>query len=135
MRAPAGMTRRRFVAGAALAAAAAIGASRLGDDEGDRREPRDELTRRTAAAFADRDAATAVGAAYLAARPDEDELTVARALRASDPAWARARTPANVRRLARGLSRRDYAAGRVVEVDGWFLSETEARMCALATFA
>ena len=135
MRAPAGMTRRRFVAGGALAAAAAFGVTRLVDDEGGRPEARDELTRRVSAGFADRDAARAVGDRYLAAHPDEDELSVVRALRASDPAWSRVRTPANVRRLARRLSRRDYAAGRIVAVDGWYLSETEARICALATFA
>ena len=128
------MTRRRFIAGAAVAAAAAIGVSRLSDEGGNGPGPRDELTRRVAAAFADRDAATAVGEKYLAAHPDEHELTVVRALRASDPRWARARTSANLRRLARRTSRLDYAAGRVVAVDGWYLSETEARMCALATF-
>jgi hypothetical protein len=64
-------------------------------------------------------AARAIGAAYLRAHPN-DSLTDARAI-ATQP---RAHIAARVRE--------DFAAGRVVLLDGWMLSVTEARLCALA---
>jgi hypothetical protein len=41
---------------------------------------------------------------------------------------------AEVRRALRERIQADFARGRLVQVDGWFLSETEARLCALATY-
>ena len=80
--------------------------------------------------------AGAVGRAYLADRPGE-----------ADRDWLAARLGADLRgrdcdpscsdraRLRAGLARQlraDFAQSRVVRVDGWVLSVTEARLCALA---
>ena len=63
-------------------------------------------------------AARTIGAAYLRAYP-RDTLADARVI-ADLP---RAQIAARVRE--------DFAAGRVVMLDGWMLSVTEARLCAL----
>jgi hypothetical protein len=81
----------------------------------------------------DRDAARSVGKRYLATRPGErDERTLLRLLRPlGDPeVLARDELGTRVRRAVRD----DFTDGRVVLVDGWYLSETEARLCALTTF-
>jgi hypothetical protein len=70
------------------------------------------------APFADSAAARAIGAAYLRAYP-HDALADARAA----ARLARTEIAARVRD--------DFAAGRVVMLDGWMLSVTEARLCAL----
>ena len=120
-------TRRRLLA---LAAAAGIGAAawRLADDG-----VADSPEARLAAVLGDRDAARSVGERYLAGRPGErDEQALLRLLRPlGDPELlARDELGTRVRRAVR----EDFAQGRVVLVDGWYLSETEARLCALTTF-
>ena len=126
-------TRRVFLAAAGVAAASAATAKLLGGGEDRRHE---ELTRRVAAAFGDLAAARAVGAAYLRSRPAEaDERRLVRELRRASRRWPEVSLPADVRRLARAEARRDYAAGRLAVVDGWYLSQTEGRLCALTTFA
>lgn len=80
--------------------------------------------------------AAAVGRRYLAGHPQE-----------ADRAWLAAQLDADLRcqdcdplqaderRLRAGLSRQiraDFARRRVVRVEGWVLSVTEARLCALA---
>lgn len=80
--------------------------------------------------------AAAVGRAYLAGHPGEADrdwlaaqLSADLRLRDCDPARSEAA------RLRAGLSRQlraDFAQSRVVRVDGWVLSVTEARLCALA---
>ncbi len=115
-------TRRRLLA---LAAAAGVGAVgwRLADGGAD--SPEERLT----AVLGERDAARSVGRRYLAGHPDErDERALLRLLMPlGDPATL---TQERVRRVVRS----DFVAGRVVLVDGWYLSQTEARLCALATF-
>jgi hypothetical protein len=80
--------------------------------------------------------AAVVGRAYLAGHPGE-----------ADRDWLAAQLGADLRcqdcdparsdaaRLRAGLARQlraDFAQSRVVRVDGWVLSVTEARLCALA---
>jgi hypothetical protein len=127
-------TRRAFLAAFVVSAgAASVGAVKLLGGGETRRE---ELTGRVAGAFEDLRAAKAVGAAYLRSHPgDADERRLVRELRRSNRAWSAVAAPADVRRLARAQARRDYAAGRLAIVDGWYLSRTEARLCALTTFA
>ena len=80
--------------------------------------------------------AAAVGRAYLADHPDEadrDRLAaqLGAGLRCQDCDPARSDTA----RLRAGLARQlraDFGQSRVVRVDGWVLSLTEARLCALA---
>lgn len=49
-------------------------------------------------------------------------------------AAAIAPTDAAVRSLIAVAIRRDFAEERTVELDGWIISITEARLCAMATF-
>ena len=66
--------------------------------------------------------AAAVGEAYLSGHPQEADATL----------LAGALAPGgDVRHQVRA----DFAAGRVVRVDGWLLALTEARLCALAALA
>jgi len=68
----------------------------------------------------DKRAATAVGEAYLARFPEEKKsLRLHLALAGVGP------------QNVNDVVRRDFAAGRIVQVDGWMLSRTEARLCAL----
>lgn len=125
--------RRRFLtlSGVAAAAVASAGAAKLllGG-------PEEKLTTKVAGAFRDRDAARTIGEAYLSDHDDEDdERRLVDLLEASNSAWRGVATSSEVRALGRADSRRDYAAGRLARVDGWLLSVTEARLCALSTFA
>ena len=131
------ISRRAFLAlcGASVAAASA-GTLKLIGGKGHKKAPGEELTLRVAAVFTDRKSANAVGEAYLHVHPGEDdERRLVRLLRASNSAWSRSFSPTAIRTLGREQARRDYAAGRLTVVDGWYLSQTEARMCALTTFA
>ena len=85
------------------------------------------------------DSAAAVGRAYLASHPaeaDRARLTAGldQALRCQECDPARARTD-QLRAALAGRIRADFAAARVVMVDGWVLSETEARLCGLAALS
>lgn len=88
------------------------------------------------AALRQGDSAAVVGAAFLRQHPAEADArylgtTVAADLRCRgcDPLRA-SRT--RVRRAISEQVREDFAHGRVVEVDGWVLSATEARLYGLA---
>ena len=124
-------TRRRFIAagGVAAAALAGAGAARLLGGG-----PKEALTGHVDEAIGS-DAVRAVGRAYLGVRPAEDgETRLVRLLR-SRPEWRSVSSPADARRALARAGRDDFAAGRLVSVDGWYLAESEARACALATFA
>ena len=43
--------------------------------------------------------------------------------------------PARLRSAVRAAVARDFAARRIVEIDGWLLAETESRLCALAALS
>ena len=125
------ITRRGFIVLGGLAAGGGVAALLSDGDRGSSR-----LSRTVAASFSDAESARAVGEAYLEKVPSEDDVRrLGRALRRSNSAWGRVVGAQDVRRLARAEIRRDYAAGRIVAVSGWYLSRTEARLCALATFA
>jgi hypothetical protein len=127
------VTRRGFLVLAGAVAAGGVAKLLTDVDDEDRAR---ELGRAAAVALADPRSARRVGNAYLWTAPSEAHaLGLARALRRSNRAWGRVSGPGAVRRLAGVESRRDYAAGRVVVVDGWHISRTEARLCALATLA
>ncbi len=75
-----------------------------------------------AAYFKDAHACKAVGAEYLVAFPSEAEAVKAASF-VVDP---------DVTRIAETI-REDFAQGRTVKLKGWVLSQTEARICALAS--
>jgi hypothetical protein len=83
------------------------------------------------------ESARLIGRAYLAGHPDEggDDARLARLILADDPGAADAPPmPADARRLREtvaGRVREDFRHGRTATVDGWILSRTEARLCAL----
>jgi hypothetical protein len=87
---------------------------------------------RLAALLRHRDSAQRVGREYLKARPQEacaaklvTELTRDLKLPTiSDP---------DLRAHFNKRSKADFRARRVVKLDGWILSETEARLCALTS--
>lgn len=70
-----------------------------------------------------------IARAYRRARPNESLPEIERKVRA---AVASQVAPDRVRASSmRRLVRREYAEGRTMELDGWILSETEARQCVL----
>jgi hypothetical protein len=97
----------------------------------------DEATARARclALFSRLDSAAAVGSAYLRVRPSEasvDRLLQELALAGLDKDVLANVDAGMLSERVRASQVRDFAAGRVVELDGWILSETEARVCALA---
>jgi hypothetical protein len=95
-------------------------------------QPADRLT----AVFRQRTSAAAVGRAYLAGHPGEagiDHLVIelGNALRRWDCEPDRA-DRITLRAAMSRLFKEDFARNRVVKVDGWVLSLSEARLCALA---
>ena len=62
-----------------------------------------------------------LGDAYLSANPGERDIGALQALT----------VPAEDLRLAADAIGTDFATGNVVQLDGWILSRTEARHCAL----
>ena len=91
---------------------------------------------RLVAVFSQRTSAAAVGRAYLAGHPDEGAIDhLVTELRAAlrqcdcDPDCADLST---LRVATSRLVKEDFARSRVVRVDGWVLSRSEARLCGLA---
>jgi hypothetical protein len=88
--------------------------------------------------YADRGPAATVGAAFLERFPDEDDPTrLVRQLAGSasrQREWESlaAADPETLHEALRAGHRADFAAGRIVLLRGWVLSQTEARLCALA---
>ena len=124
-----GSSRREFCVTAACVAGLAWGASRpltrllL--------QPRNRSPQRAALEgfFSDRESARAVGRVYLEATPAEASL--ATLLERLD-CEALSRDPGDARAELRARHRRDFREGRTVTLDGWLLSRTEARLCAVA---
>lgn len=78
----------------------------------------------------------AIGNAYCARNPDErkEQQLVALLIGTANDDVHTTHSPADSTRILRQLDqaiRDDYAAGRVLTVNGWVLSVTEARQCAL----
>jgi hypothetical protein len=85
-----------------------------------------------------RDSARAIGAAYLASHPgDNDPQVLARALMADlGTADALRSGPLDQQAIARGIAeavRADFIEGRLVRLEGWVFSRTEARFCGLCS--
>lgn len=97
----------------------------------------DPLAVGLAGLFVHQDSAAQVGRAYLRTFPGEaDAERLVSRLCASDPLKHRTLLNADLKRCVELLAlthRQDFEKGRIVKVDGWILSETEARLCALAT--
>ena len=128
--------RRAFLvgSGAVVAALATSGlAALLGCDR------RPTLAQALAGFYSDPASAARVGRAVLAAVPAEataEALVSALAGdRRAELAALAASDPAALRTLLREQHRRDFEDGRTVAIDGWVLSRTEARLCAVAALA
>ncbi len=76
--------------------------------------------------FRDHASARAIGRRYLRTHPASSELQVTRLL---------LRPGADRGRRIRERIAADFAAGRVVILDGWVLAATEARLCALSALS
>ncbi|MCB1930023.1 MAG: hypothetical protein KDH17_18570 [Rhodocyclaceae bacterium] len=84
----------------------------------------------------DRQAVAAIGEAYLAAHPEERDR--AELLRRIEREFVARRRAAGAEPAVSALSalvRDEFRDGRVVIVDGWMLSRSEARIYALAALA
>jgi hypothetical protein len=88
------------------------------------------LSARLAQLFTDPRSAEIIGAAYLKAA-DAAEAAPERLIRAISDGEAAFATLPEIAKAIRARIRRDFAEGAVVIVDGWMLSRTEARLCAL----
>jgi hypothetical protein len=118
------VNRRAFLLLAAGAGVGAAAAWRLLDGGGG------SANEVVAALFDDMDAASTIGEAYLESYPGEageEMLTSLLGLSESLP-------PTVQGERLRADVRRDYAESRLVLVEGWYLSRTEARLCALSTY-
>ncbi len=125
------LTRRRFLVlgGLSVAVLGTLGGIRLLGSG-----PEEPLTAHVGELL-EADGLTAVGDAYLAAHPDEaDEIALVRILEARRE-WRSVESASDVARAIAATSREDFRTGRIVNVLGWQLSASEARACALATFA
>jgi hypothetical protein len=81
----------------------------------------------------DTDSAIVVGREYLRRHPDERDLERVRsALSAVLGGPFEALAPTVLRQRVRHRVHQDFAENQVTLVDGWILSVTEARLCALA---
>lgn len=95
------------------------------------RPPSARLTR----CLSDPQSAAVLGARYLARMPEEADRELLARLIAGARRRALRLARADTRRLRALLARQqraDFACGRTVCLDGWVLSRTEARLCALA---
>jgi hypothetical protein len=83
--------------------------------------------------FSEIDSAIVVGREYLRHHPDErDPDHVQHSLSIALGGRLEAFDPAVLRQRVRCRVRQDFAENQVTLVDGWILSTTEARLCALA---
>jgi hypothetical protein len=99
--------------------------------------PAPPLAARLAALFSAPESAAILGRAYLAEAPaeaDPDGL-VARILPESSARELAALDGERLRALVAERQRGDFAAGRTFVLDGWVLSRTELRLCALAALS
>jgi len=114
------ITRRALTAGAAMLAALGVL----------RRDDIAAAERALLAALSDRDTAARIGRALAM---DHRQLAVAilAGVNMSATAAAGADTKVIRAKLAQAI-RQDYAAGLTIKRDGWLLTITEARLCALA---
>jgi hypothetical protein len=96
------------------------------------------LAHRLLEVFPDTESARAIGAEYLAAWPEERDLSALLENLLESPAGDEVQADCDVDAWTRTLAARtkqDFEWLRVVKVDGWVLSRSEARLCALAVLA
>jgi hypothetical protein len=82
-----------------------------------------------------RDSARIIGAAYLSTRPEEaDARKLVEYILGADraPPVMDRMSDTELRAWLRQRLGRDFATDRIVSLDGWLLSATEVRLCALA---
>jgi hypothetical protein len=86
----------------------------------------------------DPSAASRLGQAYLATRPDEHDVDLLTGLieerlsQSAGPNSARLERPADIAKALMRLVRTDYIQNNVINLEGWVLSQTEARLYALS---
>jgi hypothetical protein len=124
--------RRRLLASAPWLAIIVLGGARLGQAA-----PRAAVNAAGSAAvhslLAHVDSAVAVGREYLRHHPDERDLArIRHGLSGALGGPVETLDPAVLRERVRRRVRQDFAEDRIALVDGWILSITEARICALA---
>jgi hypothetical protein len=120
---------RRFML-VALALSASLSTTALAVDL-----PAGRATARLRRLLPDIGSAREIGAIYRRACPAEaDPPRLTRLLLSSlslDDRGLAGRSDASLRALLTARVRRDFAAGDTVDISGWILSRTEARLCAL----
>ncbi len=132
------LSRRRFLQRLVLSGFAIALPSGTTFAFGQARDPSELLASRLSWFFVNRQSAQVVGRRYLALAPDEANVNRLTELIA--------RTPENYVRLAntdigelRALlsvqQRQDFEQNLTASIDGWILSETEARLCAIAAIS
>ena len=102
-------------------------------------EQGDPLARKLTAVVRHTASASTVGAAYLRQRPEEaNQRRLAELMLSADPTLRRRITTArggHVRRRLEQCHRADLAHSRTAKIDGWIVSLTEARLCALVALS
>jgi len=102
---------------------------------GEARAP-NSLVSKLAGFFSHKESAALVGREYLRCAPGEADARLLEDLICSFQDKRRAELAdadtAKLRELLLLRQRQDFEEGRIVHVHGWILSETEARLCALA---
>ncbi|HJZ47064.1 MAG TPA: hypothetical protein VKE41_07850 [Roseiflexaceae bacterium] len=95
------------------------------------------LPTRLAALLTHTESAKVIGAEYLQQYPQEADTRILLDQIASHPAAGDVgllgAIDENLGQVLNRMVRQDFGADRVVELRGWILSRTEARLCALAT--
>lgn len=103
------------------------------------RDQHDELAARLAALFSQPQSAAAIGQAYLQQYAHEADALRLHRLIVRDVvqqgAGLRDAGDAELKSLLQQRIWQDFADDRVVKLNGWILSVTEARLCALAALA
>ncbi len=118
--------RRLLVTAVGLAASAALGPGAISQIL-ERLAGSDPLARSLRELIVHRESAAVLGRAYLDATPGEADAKQLGSLIVGPPAVPPGREAARVAARIRA----DFDAGRVVTIDGWIVSTTEARLCAL----
>lgn len=122
----------RWLSALPVCVLANLGAPAMADSPDSRRSA---LARRLLDVFSDPESAYGVGVAYFAVRPSERDLSALLQRLLGSSNLDEALVDHDAGRWALKLaarSKRDFEQLRVVQVDGWVLSRTEARLCALA---
>ena len=122
------MNRRRFLRIGAAGAAALSGLTTVACDDGGTIDLREPTPPELLGALGP-DATRAIGRRYRVISPAENDVRSLRAAIMADRPWS---TRLGLRRTPIAAQvRADFAEGRTVVIDGWLLSVTEARQCAL----